>query len=169
MKRLRWHLHRLWAPTRRALRQQIALAMLIGGVALACKIFWESPLRAGLAARDAARPAPVAADGTALRDFYAPLRAQPPLTEQLAKLDALARTNGIALRGAEYRLEPMGELALSRYHIVLPLRAAYPALRRFAFSALAELPALALDGLELRVAEGGLLDARLHFVLYLPR
>lgn len=169
MNRLRWHLYRLFAPTRRAMRQQIGLAILIAGLALACKIFWESPLRAELAARDAAKPTAMAADGAALSDFYAPLRAQPPLTEQLARLDALARTHGIVLRGAEYRLEPMNELALSRYHIVLPLRAAYPALRRFAFSALAELPALALDGLELRAAEGGLLDARLRFVLYLPR
>jgi hypothetical protein len=86
-----------------------------------------------------------------LRQFQAFFaQAQTP-TEQLRRLDALARQQGLVLDSANYRLEKATRAnALDRYQVILPLRGPYPRVRDFMMAALRELPTMAIDQVQLQ-------------------
>lgn len=89
----------------------------------------------------------------------------------LARLQAIAQQRGFRLEQAEFKLTIEPTEPLARYTIVLPIKADYRAVRRFSRDALRELPALALDEVNLRRSDPAspLLDAQLRFVLFLAK
>lgn len=89
----------------------------------------------------------------------------------LASLQAAGRRRGVLLEQAEFRFSSEAGAPLSRYSIVLPVHADYPALRRFIRDALHELPGLALEEVSLRRGDpkAPALDAQLRFVLFVAR
>lgn len=106
-----------------------------------------------------------------VQDFHAALSAQPAATAAIDRLYAAADAEGISLARGEYALvvEQGGDMA--RYQVQLPLRARYAQLRRFLDAALASVPGLALEDLDLQRAavSDSELDARVRLTLYLSR
>lgn len=86
----------------------------------------------------------------------------------LARLLAAARKQGIESDQAEFKFSNEAGAPLSRYSIVLPVKADYGALRRFTRDALRELPGLAIEEVSLRRGDpkAPVLDAQLRFVLF---
>lgn len=179
MKRYLWLLrHRTaeWGP-------QVALALLV-----LATLFWLAFLRpldqrlaeqeaAQLSERDgqlrgidvdAGRNAPTA---ERLAKFYKFFAAADGITDQLARLHGVAQANGLVLRRAEYRMQANTDQKLARYQIIMPVQGAYPAIRRFAAQALAEIPTLALTQVQFqRKAIGeAAAEAQITFTLYLAR
>jgi hypothetical protein len=86
----------------------------------------------------------------------------------LARLQAAGRRHGVRLEQAEFKFANEAGAPLSRYAIVLPVKADYAALRRFTRDALRELPGLAIEEVNLRRGDpkAPVLDAQLRFVLF---
>lgn len=93
------------------------------------------------------------------------------LSGSLARLHAAARRHGLQLEQAEFKLTSEAREPLSRYAIVLPVKAEYKVLRRFTQDALRELPGLALEEVNLRRsdARSPVLEAQLRFVLFVTK
>lgn len=104
-----------------------------------------------------------------LTNFYKYFGQGDSLTDQLARLNAVAVANGIELRRAEYRMSAQPDHKLDRYQIIIPLQAPYATIRRFASRALAELPTMSLNQVQIqRKAIGdNAVDAQITFTLYL--
>lgn len=124
------------------------------------------------AARLAARPgAPeaAAADGNAARlaAFYERLPRQSEIAPQLKRLFAVADQNDIQLAQGEYRPQADREARVIRYGITLPVRGEARAIQSFILGALAEAPALGLEGVSFRreSERSGEIEARVRFVL----
>jgi hypothetical protein len=119
---------------------------------------------------------PVAAAGAAddagrqLRDFYRHFGGNDTLPDHLARLYQIARTSGITLRQAEYRLVRERDSHLKRYQIVLPIQGSYPSVRLFVSATLEALPNAALDqvSFERRRIDDRHVDAQVRLTLYLP-
>jgi hypothetical protein len=106
-----------------------------------------------------------------LAAFHAHFAHDPPLTERMLRLHAIAGKLGLELEQAEYRLTHRPESRLDRYQMVLPLAAPYPRVRAFVAAALLEMPTLALDGIRLQrpdVAEGDA-QAQITFTFFVAR
>lgn len=88
-------------------------------------------------------------------------------SQLLALLD-FAANSGVTVVQADYRRIEDTQKAYSRLQISLPVKGDYPALRRFMYSALAELPSLSLDQLIVKreQANGGQVDAQLIMSLW---
>jgi hypothetical protein len=80
-----------------------------------------------------------------------------------------AARQGLSLAQAEYKLEHDKAGGFSAYQMTLPVRGAYPRLRKFVDATLAEIPCAAIEDVDFkREAIGaGETDARLRFVLFL--
>ncbi len=84
-----------------------------------------------------------------LAAFYGFFERQESQVDWLAKLYGSARSSGLELRSADYRLiETNGRI--TRYEATLPLSGTYAQLRGFLENALDENPVLSLDQLTLR-------------------
>jgi hypothetical protein len=105
-----------------------------------------------------------------LAAFYRYLDRDTQPVEWLAKIDALARAQGLEPRSAEYRLEDSRQ-KLSRYHVTLPVSGGYAQIRAFLESALADCPVLSLDQLTMRRrnANDARVDAEIVLTLHLLR
>ncbi len=93
----------------------------------------------------------------------------PSVERDMQLLFKLARESGISLGQGEYKWLRDAGADVQRYQIRLPLKARYSALRRFCERALAELPYLSLDEVQLKretIAEDDL-AAILQFTLHL--
>jgi hypothetical protein len=86
----------------------------------------------------------------ALARFYARFQGRRALQEQLTAIQAAARTAGISLKRAEYRLVGDGTMPLKQYRVVIPVTDAYPRIRQFVSTVLADVPAASLDTLNLQ-------------------
>jgi hypothetical protein len=89
--------------------------------------------------------------------------------DAVERIEAAAAAEGLMLEHGRYVLKPASEDALENLRIELPVRGAYPALRRFLDRVLRDTPALALEGIRLRrstIAEA-VVEADMLFVLYL--
>ena len=93
------------------------------------------------------------------------------ITPALTRLHAAARRQGVQIEQAEFRFSNEAGEPLLRYLIVLPVKSDYRALRGFVREALRELPALALEEVNLRRSDvkAAALDAQLRFVLFVKR
>ncbi|MDA8093415.1 MAG: hypothetical protein M0T84_05785 [Betaproteobacteria bacterium] len=118
-----------------------------------------------LASRPAARRAPRTAGSAAWVAALPPASAIPAALGQLANL---ARAQGIELKEGHYGLAPVEGTGLSRWRARIPVKARYPALKRFLAASLAANPALTLDGFKLERpdADSRTLKAELRFSLY---
>ncbi|MES2099751.1 MAG: hypothetical protein V4569_08035 [Pseudomonadota bacterium] len=180
VKRLRWQLAHL--------SRAVGLPGWVGAVLLlACAVGWWAvalPLRAEATRLDAAsaalerrleqRGAVVRLPATPqqqLAQFERRFTAENGIAPALARLHAVARRQGVRLDQAEFRFASEAGEPLSRYSIVLPVKADYRALRRFTRAALLELPGLAIEEVNLRRNDpkAALLDAQLRFVLFVTK
>lgn len=121
-----------------------------------------------------ARPAPVAAEnpGAAqLAAFYGGFPESAEAPEWLARIHAAGAAAELPLEQAEYRFQTESASGLATYEINLPLRGAYPQIRRFIDGLLADIPALALRNVRLERENIGDPDlaVRLKLVLFLRR
>jgi hypothetical protein len=79
-----------------------------------------------------------------LAAFYGYFETGEAPAQWLARLNAIARSSGIEMRSAEYRMHRTGS-RIERYEIALPLNGGYAQIRSFMDKALAEIPVLSLD------------------------
>lgn len=104
-----------------------------------------------------------------LATFYAFFPGPETVPQWLGKINAAAKANGIVLRTGEYRLERRGEQKLSRYQITLPVVGSYTQVRGFIAGVLAEVPAAAIDEIQMRRDNiaSATLEVRVRISLYL--
>ncbi|MCO6056675.1 GspMb/PilO family protein [Pseudomonas sp. MOB-449] len=106
-----------------------------------------------------------------LDDFRRNLPAQLDATGAIDRIYVLAQQEGIALARGEYALGLDPKTRLARYQVLLPVRGSYPQLRRFLHGLQAQLPALALEEVDLQrkqIADSEL-EGRIRMTLYLAR
>jgi Tfp pilus assembly protein PilO len=99
------------------------------------------------------------------------LPAQLDATGAFDRLYTLAQQEGITLARAEYALGLDPKTSLARYQVLLPVRGSYPQLRRFLHGLQAQLPAMALEEVDLQrkqIADSQL-EGRIRMTLYLAR
>lgn len=102
-----------------------------------------------------------------LQRFYRLFPELAELPDELKRLNELARASGLELQQGEYRLEKHGG-GLAAYHVNLPIRGVYPAMREFLGGVLKSMPAASIDALSFerrKVAETQL-AAQLRLTLY---
>jgi hypothetical protein len=120
--------------------------------------------------RQAARAevAPPASPREQLDAFARRFVGETEIAPAIAQLQALARKRGVQLDQAEFRLFSEPTEPLSRYVIVLPVKAEYGAVRLFCRDALREMPAISLEEVNVRRADAKapLLEAQLRLVLF---
>lgn len=119
-----------------------------------------------------ATPMPVTATPQqALSDFTRRFSGEKSIGSALLRLQSAARQQGIDIDRAEFNFASDPGEPLSRYALVLPVRADYRALRRFNRAALRLLPGLSLDEVNLRRndAKSSVLEGQLRFTLYLTK
>ena len=74
---------------------------------------------------------------------------------QIRQLLEIAAGSGVAVSQADYRRVSDGKQMYSQLQIALPVKADYPSLRRFVFTALADMPALSVDQMIIRRDQTG--------------
>jgi len=143
----------------------LGLALLVAGALL--QAFGVQPLEARLRAAEAAvraqvRGAPgegrllaVSAEDGRITRFVGFFRNEAQVTDQLARLYAIAAQSGVAFSAAEYQLSPVRPLDLERYTITLPIRGGYAQARAFMENALEQIPVLTLEQASFRRGAGG--------------
>ena len=169
-----------------ALRHGSTPIWLAGAFALAAALLYfaaAQPLNARISERDRALKQ-AEADAAASHSMRAPEKS--PLEERLTafietlcakdRLAAFVGTvfeqaakQGLALAQAEYKLDYDKPGAFSVYQMTLPVRGAYPKLRRFVDATLAEVPCAAIEDVDFKREAIGATEteARLRFVFYL--
>ncbi|MGH8671145.1 MAG: type 4a pilus biogenesis protein PilO [Burkholderiales bacterium] len=114
--------------------------------------------------------------GTALNQPLDPLTALyqmfpgPQKTaEILETIYSAARAHRLELNAGGYRLARKGEGKLIEYQVSLPVKGSYGQIRRFVAQALAALPAVSLDEIQLQreAVSSTTVEARLRFTVYL--
>ena len=106
-----------------------------------------------------------------LAEFERRFSGEKSITAALGRLHAAARRQGVQLDQAEFKFASDAREPLSRYTVVLPVKADYRALRRFTHDAVQELPGLAMEEVNLRRSDpkSPVLEAQLRFVLFLTK
>lgn len=101
--------------------------------------------------------------------YYGAFPAGDGLPDLLVRIHGYALARGLAADKAEYRSTPLTGTPLEQVALELPLHGCYAALRLWLGDLQAELPAVAVDGLQLKRAEIGAeeLDARVRLVIFL--
>lgn len=121
---------------------------------------------------DALVVAPVTDNGAQeLERFHLALPGQQDAALVIQRIYDLAGHQSIALASGEYALASEPGSRLARYQIMLPVRGSYPQIRRFIHAILADIPALALEDVDLqrRQVNDSQLDGRIRMTLYLAR
>jgi hypothetical protein len=150
------------------------------GVLLACAGFYATALapvekeavaqRVALERLRARTPhQPVSSGGRAdeLRRFYNLFPPAGALTDEMERLDRLARSSGVELSQGEYRLERRAA-GLWAYRATLPVRGSYPELRNFLAAVMKQMPTASIDALrfERKKAAETQLEAQVRVTLY---
>lgn len=172
--RISWQ-RMLW-PWRRHLPTAAGLLMLL--VALVLWLGVVRPLaRENAQGQDRARAAsalpaaaPIAPDAPSqrLKRYGEQLPRTDAAVEAVARIHGLGTAAGLSLPSGEYRMERRGDDPLVRYRVSLPVTGSYSQVRGFVVDVLREVPAAALDDIQLRRdPAGGKLEARVRFSLYL--
>jgi Tfp pilus assembly protein PilO len=104
-----------------------------------------------------------------LAAFYAYFPASDNAPALLGKIHAAAAANGIVLRSGEYKFDRPADQKLARYSITLPVVGSYGQLRRFIAQVLADVPAAAIDEIQMRreTIASTSLEARIRLSLYM--
>ncbi len=100
--------------------------------------------------------------------FYTRFPGRSDIPDQLQKIYAAAKEQGLELEEGDYRLAQGGEGALAQLQISLPVRGSYPQIRKFVDVALADDPTLALDRIEFERQKIGdaALQVKVRLTLY---
>lgn len=172
--RLRWEWQRGWeALDTTALVALALLALWLGMLVMVNAPLQQQALeQAGeigaLERKSAERPgrAPRLAVSQGLVAFFPPAGAR---EKQLQQLHQLATRHGLQLTRADYRSEPVKELALQRFAARFTLQGSYAQQRQFLHALLSELPNLAVQRISLEKAAGApeamsaVVDVRLYY------
>jgi hypothetical protein len=158
------------------LADRIGFAGVAAIVLLACAIafshFVVQPLETrGTMLQDRmSRKAPAAQPGAdKVAAVYEYLKKDEDTTDWLAKLHGIAGATGVQVKSASYRTQPT-EARIVRYEIVLPVTGNYGQIRDFLKRALAEIPVLSLDQLNLkREAKGDAIHAEMRLTLHMVK
>lgn len=152
------------------------LAAVLAVIAAAWWVLRVAPAEAGIATlqhqlQTPRPPAPVVPKSPVLppaQALRALLVAAPPLTEQLADVDILARRHGITLPRGQYTQQVLRPSGLHQAEVTLTFQAGYPATRAFVEDLLRSLPNAAVDrmALERDDAEGGRADVSLRLTFW---
>jgi len=163
------------------LAERLGIAGVLGiGVLIFCATFYLSALRpaqhelaarqsaaAGTSAMQSALPQPLARTTDPLAELHSRFPALAALPSQVERLHRIARSSGLQLQQAAYRLEvpPAGLVA---YHVSLPARGEYRALRTFLGAVLKEMPVVAIDrvGFERKKPGDAQLEANIQLTLF---
>jgi hypothetical protein len=169
------------------LRVELALASLgrwpvvLGLVALLACALWMVVLPAGdqrvqherrqlatlteQAAAPAAAPAAPPADP--LATFESRLAGPDDVTNLMVQVWKLGADAGLQMNKVDYRTEPDPGGGFERLSVTLPMTGAYPAVRRFVFSLMAEYPGLSLDKLDMKREQTahGRVETTVHLTL----
>lgn len=99
------------------------------------------------------------------RDFPS----QQEIAKQLSTLYAAANNSNLVLQRGVYKLVHDTTSPFPRYEIDLPVQGRYPEIQLFAYQALKDVPALALEDISFKreSANATVVQAKLHFTLYL--
>lgn len=126
-------------------------------------------LQAKLAAGQSLARRPPEGSAEQLATFYAFFPKPESAPQWLGKIHAAARANGIVLRTGEYRLERRADQKLARYQVTLPVVGSYAQVRAFIAGVLAEVPAAAIDEIQMRRdnVASTTLEVRIRLSLYL--
>lgn len=106
-----------------------------------------------------------------LTSFYGYFARDEGLTHRLARVHAIARSLGLEIKRAEYRLNSQPERKLDRYQMIVPIEGSYLMVRAFVTAVLAALPTLSLEQVQFQrrdVADGAV-DAQISFTFYLAK
>ncbi|AYH41984.1 GspMb/PilO family protein [Azoarcus sp. DN11] len=106
-----------------------------------------------------------------LDDFYAGLPPQLAATKAIDGLYTAADAEKISLARGEYSLAVEQGSDMARYQILLPVRGTYAQLRRFLDAAIAKVPGLSVEDLDIQRKEVSEteLEGRIRMTLYLSR
>ena len=101
--------------------------------------------------------------------FYAALGEQRYAEEQVRTLFGLADKAGLSLNQGQYRQAYDSNSRVYTYHITLPVKGSFTAVRQFAMMALEAIPFASLDEISFRREAVGdpNVEARVEFTLYL--
>ena len=147
-----------------------AIALL--ALALAFSNFVVRPLeqRGAMLQDRMSRKGPAAQPGAdKVAAVYEYLKKDEDTTDWLAKLHGIAGATGVQVKSASYRTQPT-EGRIVRYEIVLPVSGNYAQLRDFLKRALAEIPVLSLDQLNLkRESKGDSIHAEMRLTLHMVK
>jgi len=82
---------------------------------------------------------------------------------------AIARTLGLEITRADYRMVSQPERKLDRYQMIVPINGNYQAIRAFITAVLRELPTMSLDQVQFQRKEVGdaAVDTQISFSFYL--
>ena len=95
------------------------------------------------------------------------LRRQEETTDWLAKLHGIGAATGVQLKSASYKTQKT-DARIVRYEIVLPVAGSYGQIRDFLKRALAEIPVLSIDALNMKTDQG-LLQAQMRLTLHMVK
>lgn len=106
-----------------------------------------------------------------LSSFHGYFARDEGLTHRLARVHAIARSLGLEIKRAEYRLNSQPERKLDRYQMVVPIQGSYLMVRAFITAALAALPTLSLEQVQFQRQNVGddAVDAQISFTFYLAK
>ena len=167
------------------LRAGLALAALgrwpvvLGVVALLACALWMLVLPAGdqrvqrerrqLASLTEQAPAtaPASAPADPLATFESRLAGPDDVTDLMVQVWRLGADAGLQMNKVDYRTEPDPGGGFERLSVTLPMTGAYPSVRRFVFSLMAEFPGLSLDKLDMKREQTahGRVETTVHLTL----
>jgi hypothetical protein len=106
-----------------------------------------------------------------LARFHAYFRQDDQLTDSLAKVYAIARSLGLEMKRAEYRLSSQPGRKLDRYQMTVPIQGSYTTIRAFVTTTLRAQPTMALEQVQFQRKDVGdtVVDAQISFTFYLAQ
>ncbi len=106
-----------------------------------------------------------------LANFYAFFARDANLADRLERVYSIARTHGLELKRADYRLNHPAQRKLGRYQMTMPLHGSYPAIRAFVTEVQRDMPTLAVDRItfQRRQVGDGEVDAQISLTFFVIR
>jgi hypothetical protein len=107
-----------------------------------------------------------------LQSFYQSIPSPERIPDRLSAIYSLAKAQGLTLDVGDYNtLSHDNSGRLDRFQMTFPVKGSYPKIRQFIFTAIAETPGLALDGIAFKREEIGdpKVEARLTFLLFVEK
>jgi len=105
--------------------------------------------------------------GERLKTYESRLPRTDAAVEAVARIHRIGTSAGVSLPSGEYRMERRADDPLVRYRLSLPVTGTYPQVRAFVIDVLRDVPAAALDDIQLRRDPAGRIEARVRFSLFL--